>query len=109
MCSKRKRSALLRIIEGANDRLTVARNHLMDVPRPSNTCDAHDDIFLTSQAQSEALLALLACEQSRLENPEIEVNTKLGLIVRCRWPLAIVCFSPFAGNIIEKVLHFFGN
>lgn len=113
--------ALKRIIDDAASNLSEAGNTLENTPRPNDVCRAHDALFAVSKAQTNGILALLRVESSRLES---EANSSdddtqqaqvkgperwLKALSPYRWPVALICFSPFAGGIVEKVLKAFTN
>lgn len=107
---------LKRFIDGAAGELKRARDNLEQTPRPSDVCHAHDALFAVSKAQTNGILALLEVESSRLGSSEAQAAGGDGRVMRWfavllpfRWPIAVICFSPFAGDIICKVLQSLGR
>jgi hypothetical protein len=107
-------TALKKSIDRAADDLGKARDALDATARPAGACAAHDALFAVSKAQTNGILALLEVESSRLEdgNRRTEDGGRrtegaAGWVERLtpwRWPVALACFSPFAGDVAAKVL-----
>ena len=45
------------------------------------------------------------CAERFVEDEPVKPSAKwIALLTPWRWPLALVCFSPFAGDIVERVI-----
>lgn len=107
MCDKR---TVEKMIKGATKDLEDAKDRMNRTPRPASPCSAHDALFDLTRAQTDGILALLAVAEARCEevagirgNEPASIRL-IRLLTPWRWPLALICFSPFAGDVLTKII-----
>lgn len=118
-----EKELLLNIIDKAREALDAAQNTAAGTPRPANACPAHDAQFALSQALCSGLSTLLMIKREEMKDSldagedALSAAPQDGAVGKClavirsltpwRWPLAIAVFSPFAGDVVSKVIGIF--
>lgn len=119
---------LIEVVEKAREDLTRAQTIADNTKRPENACAAHDCQFALAKALSHGIdtLLMLKLEEMRSGVPPStnvspsHVSAGWGTFVAglsatasalrpVAWPLAIVCFSPNAVELVRLVIAAFAK
>lgn len=116
-----EKKLLLKMIDKTCDALEAAQKTAAETPRPANACPAHDAQFALGQALCAGVSTLLEIKREEMNdaiNRDIPTEAepfgggaKVLIFIRAltpwRWPLAVAVFSPFAGDVVSRVIGVF--
>lgn len=119
-----EKEQLLKMIDETCEALKDARREAKATIRPANACPAHDAQFALGQSLCSGVSALLEIKRDEMREAIIHAaatpppgaepfgsGAKALIFLRAltpwRWPFAVAVFSPFAGDVVSRVIGVF--
>lgn len=120
---------LIEVVERAREALSKAQDAADNTKRPDNACQAHDCQFALSKALTNGIDTLLmlkleemhggACLQSANVSPfktlgcvpaaVATVSAIASALKPVAWPIAFICFSPNAVDLVQLIIAVFNK